>query len=149
MKNKNKMNKVAFICIALLTLVSCTEKKSKIPVYAWTGGPGNATDKELYEALDNACALEYINELPLKIDSTVGEKGLGFSEGQIQRICIARALLRQSPILLLDEATSALDVETEEQLIKNLKSYTNKTIVAVTHRPSILSIMDRVVYLNE
>lgn len=112
-------------------------------------GNPNASDEELYEALDHSCAIDYINQLPLKIDTNVGEKGLGFSEGQIQRICIARALLRQAPILLLDEATSALDVETEELLISNLKHYTNKTVVAITHRPSILSIMDRVIYLNE
>ena len=80
----------------------------------------DATDEQLYEALRLACAEDFIRPLPLGLDTPVREQGGGFSEGQLQRLCIARALLSTAPILLLDEATSALDIETEQKVLKVL-----------------------------
>ncbi|MBP5225055.1 MAG: ATP-binding cassette domain-containing protein, partial [Lachnospiraceae bacterium] len=80
----------------------------------------DATDEEIIEALKTACAWEFVSKMPQGIDSPVGERGRGLSEGQAQRIAIARAVLRDAPILLLDEATSALDVQTERDVLKNI-----------------------------
>ena len=77
------------------------------------------------------------------------ERGAGLSEGQMQRIAIARAIFAESPVLLLDEATSALDGETERQLLENLRHMTDRTVVIVTHRPAALSICDRIVHFTE
>ena len=105
----------------------------------------NATDEEIIEALKTACAYDFIKKLPKGINSKVGEMGGGFSEGQAQRISIARALLRKSPILLLDEATSALDVFTERQVLRNImNSGYERTCIVTTHRPSVLTMCDRV-----
>lgn len=105
----------------------------------------DATDDEIREALKTACAWNFIENLPNGIYSNIGEKGKGFSEGQAQRIAIARAILRDAPILLLDEATSALDVTTERQVLKNImKQHPNKTCIVTTHRPSVLNICKRV-----
>ncbi len=107
-------------------------------------------DKEILRSLKIACADEFISELENGIDTLLGERGTGLSEGQMQRIAIARAIFSDSPILLLDEATSALDENTEKQLLKNLRSMTNKTVVIVTHRPAALDICDRVLeFTNE
>ena len=105
----------------------------------------NATDEEIIEALKTACAYDFVKKLPKGINSKVGERGGGFSEGQAQRISIARALLRKSPILLLDEATSALDVFTERQVLRNImNSGYERTCIVTTHRPSVLTMCDRV-----
>ena len=83
--------------------------------------------------------------MPATIHSKVGERGRGFSEGQAQRLAIARAVLRGAPILLLDEATSALDVTTERQVLRNIiQQKPNKTCIVTTHRPSVLSLCQRV-----
>ena len=75
----------------------------------------------------------------------MGEQGLGLSEGQAQRIAIARAILRDAPVLLLDEATSALDIETEQQVLKNIiRQKPNKTCVITTHRPSVLNMCQHI-----
>lgn len=101
----------------------------------------DATDQEIIEALKIGCAYEFIEQLPQGIHSAIGERGIGFSEGQAQRIAIARAVLRDAPILLLDEATSALDIQIEEQVLKNImNSGKNKTCIVTTHRPSVLSM---------
>ena len=96
-----------------------------------------------------ACADDFINDLEDGIDTLLGERGTGLSEGQMQRIAIARALFSESPILLLDESTSALDGETEKKLLGNLRSMTDKTVVIVTHRPAALDICDRVLRFTE
>jgi ABC-type multidrug transport system fused ATPase/permease subunit len=105
----------------------------------------DATDEELNEALRIACAYNFVYRSPLGLNRPVKEQGGGFSEGQLQRLSIARALLANAPVLLLDEATSALDMETEEQLIRNLmEARKNYTCIITTHRPSVLRICDRI-----
>ena len=105
----------------------------------------DATDEEIIDALKLACAWEFVEKREGGINSEVREKGMGFSEGQSQRLSIARALLRKSPILLLDEATSALDPETENKLFENiLKDKYPRTCILTTHRPSVLKNCARV-----
>ncbi len=105
----------------------------------------DATDEELEEVLNTACALDFVNELPEGIYSYIGERGNGLSEGQVQRISIARALLSNAPILLFDEATSALDAKTEKNLLKNIsESRGERTCIVTTHRPSVLTSCDKV-----
>ena len=112
--------------------------------------PEAARDEErLRTALQIACAEEFVSELENGLDSFLGERGTGLSEGQMQRLAIARAIFSESPILLLDEATSALDVDTEKRLLENLRQLTDKTVVIVTHRPAVLSICDRVLRFTE
>ena len=102
-------------------------------------------DERINQALHIACADEFVSELDGGIDTLLGERGTGLSEGQMQRIAIARAIFSDSLILLLDEATSALDADTEKRLLQNLRSMTDKTVVIVTHRPAALEICDRVI----
>lgn len=103
----------------------------------------DATDEEIINALKIAKAWEFVEEIG--IDSKLGERGKGISEGQAQRISIARAMLRDAPILLLDEATSALDSGTEEEVLNSIvENCPNKTIIVSTHRPSVLSRCKRV-----
>ena len=105
----------------------------------------DATDAELMDALKLACAEDFICQLPLGLNTPVKEQGGGFSEGQLQRICIARALLSDAPILLMDEATSALDMETEQRVLQNImRTHANRTCIITTHRPSLLEISDRI-----
>ena len=102
-------------------------------------------DERIHQALRIACADDFVAELDGGIDTLLGERGTGLSEGQMQRIAIARAIYSESPILLLDEATSALDADTEKMLLQNLRNMTDKTVVIVTHRPAALEICDRVI----
>ena len=105
----------------------------------------DASDAEITQALQLSCAWDFVNNMPDGIYSVIGERGGGLSEGQAQRLSIARALLRKSPILLLDEATSALDVATERQVIRNIMTDEYpRTCILTTHRPSVLSICNRV-----
>lgn len=105
----------------------------------------DASEEEIMEALKIACAWEFVQKIEGGIHGKLGERGKGVSEGQAQRIAIARAVLRDAPILLLDEATSALDVETERKVLKNImKQRPNKTCIVSTHRPSVLSMCQRV-----
>jgi len=110
----------------------------------------DVTDEEIVSALKLACAWDFVEKLPDGIHSPVKERGGGFSEGQAQRLSIARALIRKSPILLLDEATSALDVATERKLLKNIMSDEYpRTCIVTTHRPTVLNICTRVYAIRE
>lgn len=102
-------------------------------------------DEELIKAAKAACIYDIIKELPEGFDTPLTERGGGLSEGQIQRISIARALLTDAPILLLDEATSALDEATETQVLDNIKSMSDKTVLFVTHRNTSLKVCDKII----
>lgn len=105
-------------------------------------GNPKATDGEMREALRKACA-DFVFALPRGLDTTTAEAGGGLSEGQAQRIAIARALLRNRSIMLLDEATSALDPDTEKQLLENILSTSGKTVLFITHRPAVMAYCDQ------
>lgn len=105
----------------------------------------DATDEEIILALKSACAYDFVEKMEKGIESEVGARGKGLSEGQAQRIAIARAILRDAPILLLDEATSALDVETERKVLNNIiLNHPQKVCIVTTHRPSVLNMCQRV-----
>jgi ABC-type multidrug transport system fused ATPase/permease subunit len=105
----------------------------------------DATEAEIIAVLKLACAWEFVEKLPDGINSEMKERGGGFSEGQAQRLSIARALLRKSPILLLDEATSALDVATERRVLRNImQDDYPRTCIVTTHRPTVLNLCNRV-----
>ena len=105
----------------------------------------DASDAQLQAALEAACAWAFVSAMDGGLDASVGEHGHGLSEGQAQRIAIARALLRDAPVLLLDEATSALDVATERTILRNLAArYPHKTCIVTTHRPTVISLCRRV-----
>lgn len=106
-------------------------------------------EERLERALKIACADEFAAALENGADTLLGERGLGLSEGQAQRIAIARAVFSEAPILLLDECTSALDEATEKRLLANLRSMTDKTVLIVTHRPAALRICDKVFKIGE
>lgn len=106
----------------------------------------NATDDEMYAALDKSCA-QFVRELPQGLDTLCSEQGGGLSEGQAQRIAIARALLRDRQIMLFDEATSALDPDTERQLLQNILSTHEKTVIFITHRPAVVDYCDQTLTL--
>lgn len=105
-------------------------------------------DVRVREALSIACA-EFVYELEQGVDTLLGERGLGLSEGQMQRLAIARAVFSQHPILMLDEATSALDEATEKRLLKNLRSMTDRTVLIVTHRLAALEICNKIFAFTE
>ncbi len=110
----------------------------------------DATDEEIIEALKVSYAWDFVEKMPDTINSNVGERGRGLSEGQAQRIAIARAVLRDAPVLLLDEATSALDVTTERKVLRNIiRQHPNKTCIVTTHRPSVLNLCQRVYRVME
>lgn len=103
----------------------------------------DVTEDEIEKAIHISCANKFINELPNGLDTVIGEKGLGLSEGQVQRLAIARSMLSESPVLLLDEATSALDEETEKEFLMNLKKMKNVTCIIVSHKKAALEICNK------
>lgn len=112
-------------------------------------GNPNATEEEMLKALSMACA-DFVVQQPEGLDTLCGEQGTGMSEGQAQRIAIARALLHRGSILLLDEASSALDTDTEQRLIHNLMATHDgsQTIIFITHRPAIVEHSHNVLHLR-
>jgi ABC-type multidrug transport system fused ATPase/permease subunit len=111
-------------------------------------GRVEATEEEMNEALKQACA-DFVFSLPQGIDTVCSESGGGLSEGQAQRIAIARALLREGSVMLFDEATSALDPETERQLLQNILAHHDKTILFITHRPAVVDYCDQVLHIEK
>lgn len=113
-------------------------------------GKANATEKEMWQALEIADALTFVKEMDNGLDMRVGENGTGLSEGQAQRIAIARAIVKSAPILILDEATSALDAKTEETVIKNMcESKLLNTCFIITHRRSMLAYCTRAIEIDD
>lgn len=112
-------------------------------------GNADVTEEEMRQAARSACIERVIEEFPETYDTILGERGVGLSEGQIQRIAIARALLSKAPVLLLDECTSALDQDTEMQLMKELKKLKDRTILCVSHKDSTTNCCDRIVRLTD
>ena len=115
---------------------------------ALTFGDGDVEDATIWRALDVAAA-DFVRELPEGLDARLGERGAGLSEGQLQRLAIARAILSDHPVLLLDEATGALDEATEARLLDNLRCMTDRTVLVVTHRPKVRTVCDRVWTLRD
>ncbi len=105
----------------------------------------DASDEEIRSALEAACAWEFVKKLSHGINTEVRERGTRFSEGQKQRLSIARALLADAPVMILDEATSALDVATERRVLRSIiKKEPNRTVIVAAHRPSVFSMCSRV-----
>jgi ATP-binding cassette subfamily B protein len=109
----------------------------------------DATDEEIIGAARLACAEDFIRELPDGLDTVIGEKGHGLSEGQVQRIAVARALLCKSDIILLDEATSALDEQTEKKLLENIRSLDGVTCIIISHKAAALEICNREIRIED
>ena len=109
-----------------------------------------ATDEEIQAALEAACAWEFVQKLENGIDTQVRERGTRFSEGQKQRLSIARALLADAPVMILDEATSSLDVVTERRVLRSIiRKEPNRTILVAAHRPSVFSLCSRVYKIQD
>lgn len=112
-------------------------------------GESDVSQKEIEQAAEIACILEEIKTFPEGFESRIGERGMGLSEGQAQRIAIARAVLSKAPILLLDECTSALDSETEERLLQNLRDLKGKTILCVSHKDATIQSCNKIIRLKD
>lgn len=109
----------------------------------------NASDEEIEQAIRISCSKQFIDELPSGIETVIGEKGLGLSEGQVQRLAIARSLLANAPVILLDEATSALDENTEKEFLQNLKELKNVTCIIVSHKMAALEICNKKIQIKD
>ncbi len=105
----------------------------------------DASEESIWAAAETAVIADVIRALPNGLDTPLGERGAGLSEGQIQRLAIARAVLCDAPVLLLDEVTASLDEPTEEQVLRNLRALPNKTCLCISHRPAALGVCDRVI----
>ncbi len=110
---------------------------------------GEASEEEIARAIKISMCNEFIDKLPQGLETVVGENGVGLSEGQVQRIAIARAILTKAPILLLDEATSALDENTEKIVLDNLKGIAGATIIIVSHKKAAISICDKNIQIKD
>ncbi len=107
-----------------------------------------AKDEDVLKAIEVACG-EFVYDLPDGLDTVIGEKGLGLSEGQVQRLAIARAILSNAPVILLDEATSALDEETEERLLRNIRNLHNKTCIIISHKKAAYEICNKEIVIKD
>lgn len=107
------------------------------------------TDEQIKKATEAADIYDFIMTLPDGFDTVLSERGAGLSEGQIQRISIARALLFDAPILLLDESTSALDEQTETTVLSNIKNMTDKTVIFITHRGTSIAVCDNIIHVED
>ena len=113
-------------------------------------GKKNATDEEIREALESSAAWDFIKDFPNGIETVIGEKGVGISEGQAQRIAIARALVKRAPFLILDEATSSLDESTELRVLEGVRKWNpSPTCLLITHRRSVLAYCDREIVISD
>lgn len=109
----------------------------------------NADEKKVEECLKLACLWEDIAKMPQGVDTVVGENGIGLSEGQVQRLAVARALYRQAPVLLLDEATSALDIKTEAKMLANIKKMKARTCILISHKKGAKEYMDKEIIIED
>ena len=109
----------------------------------------DATEAEIDRAVRVSCADEFLRELPEGLDTVLGEGGRGLSEGQMQRLAVARAVLTDAPVLLLDEATSALDAATERRLLENLKALPGKTCILISHKKAAVDVCDREIEIQD
>jgi ATP-binding cassette, subfamily B, bacterial IrtB/YbtQ len=110
----------------------------------------SASDEDVREAARIACALEFIEALPLGFDTPLGERGSKLSTGQRQRLSIARAIIKNAPILILDEPTASLDAETELRVLENLGAWAKgRAVLLITHRLSTIRRADKIVYLRD
>jgi len=113
-------------------------------------GKADASEKEMWDALSAADAFNFAEKLPNQLKTVIGEKGLGLSEGQAQRIAIARALIRNCPIIILDEATSALDEKTECRVLEGINNRTkDAACLIITHRSSALQYCNRLFEMHD
>ena len=109
----------------------------------------DVSEEELWTAVDIADMADAIREMPQGMDTPLGERGAGLSEGQLQRLAIARAVISGAPILMLDEATSALDEQTEARVLRNLRSLKDRTCLFISHRAAALEVCDHVIHIEE
>ncbi len=114
-----------------------------------TFGCADVTEEQIWQAAEMAAIADFIRGLPEGLDTMLGERGLGLSDGQLQRLAIARGILYDTPVLLLDEATSALDEATERLVLTNLRKLTDKTLICISHRSAALQACDRVLYIRD
>ena len=139
---------------ALRRLMTCVSQEKAILAgdiasYLRIGQP-EISEEDMEKALRRACAWDFVSALPEGLYAPLGERGSGLSEGQLQRLAIARAILSPAPILLMDEATSALDMDTERQVIQNLfEEASRRTVIVTTHRPSLLAYCHRVYAIED
>lgn len=109
----------------------------------------DVSDEDLWRAAEIADIADAIREMPQGMDTLLGERGAGMSEGQLQRLAIARAIVGGAPILLLDESTSALDEPTEARVLQNLRDLSDRTCICISHRPAALEICDHIIHISE
>jgi ATP-binding cassette subfamily B protein len=107
-----------------------------------------APEQQIIDAAKAACIWDFIETLDNGLDTHIGEKGIGLSEGQVQRLAIARAIMYGAPILLFDEATSALDEQTERSVLENIKALPDRMCVIISHKQTVLDVCDDVIYLG-
>lgn len=144
----------ASVCPSLRRLMTCVSQEKAIlagDIASYLSiGQGDVSETEMEKALRLACAWDFVSCLPGGLHAPLGERGSGLSEGQLQRLSIARAILSPAPVLLMDEATSALDMETERRVIRNLfAGDSGRTVIVTTHRPSLLAYCHRVYAIED